>query len=123
LSKPCKPHFPQLKIVARARDVTHWNRLRECGVTHVERELFESSVRSGRSVLEMLGHPPFEARSIAQKFRQHNIELVDKMFPHFKDQNKLIAVAKEARSQLESQMAQERAEREKHGLQPKGWEQ
>lgn len=116
-------HFPQLKIVARARDVTHWNRLRECGVTHVERELFESSVRSGRSVLEMLGHPPFEARSIAQKFRQHNIELVDKMFPHFKDQNKLIAVAKEARSQLESQMAQERAEREKHGLQPKGWEQ
>ena len=115
-------HFPQLKIVARARDVTHWNRLRERGVTHVERELFESSVRSGRSVLEMLGHPPFEARSIAQRFRQHNIELVDKMFPHFKDQNKLIAVAKEARSQLESQMAQERAEREKHGLQPKGWE-
>ena len=116
-------HFPQLKIVARARDVTHWNRLREKGVTHVERELFESSLRSGRSVLEMLGHPPFEARSIAQKFRQHNIELIDKMFPHFKDQSKLIAVAKEARAQLEQQMAQERAEREKHGVTPKGWEQ
>jgi glutathione-regulated potassium-efflux system ancillary protein KefC len=102
-------HFPKVKIVARARDVTHWNRLREKGVTHVERELFESSLRSGRSVLEMLGHPPHEARMLAAKFRQHNIAMVDKMFPHFRDQNKLIAVAKEARAQLEQQMTEDRA--------------
>ena len=51
-------HFPHLKLVVRARDVTHWNELRDRGVLHVERELFEASLRSGRTVLEMLGQPP-----------------------------------------------------------------
>ena len=41
-----KEHFPHLQIVARARDVTHWNALRDRGVTCVERELFESSLRA-----------------------------------------------------------------------------
>ena len=43
---------PDLTLVARARDITHWNALRDLGVVHVERELFESSLRSGRTVLE-----------------------------------------------------------------------
>ena len=45
-----------LEIVARARDVTHWNKLRDREVMLVEREMFESSLRSARSVLELLGH-------------------------------------------------------------------
>ena len=50
-----RAHFPQLQIVARARDVTHWNQLRDRGVVHVQREVFESSLKSARSVLELLG--------------------------------------------------------------------
>ena len=101
-------HFPQLRIVARARDVTHWNQLRDRGVMQVERELFESSLRSARSVLEMLGHPPHVARQSAMRFRSHNIELFEKMYPHRKDRSKLIAVARRGRRQLEEQMAEER---------------
>ena len=41
------------------------------------------------------------------------------MHPHYKDRNKMIAVAKEGRQQLEEQMAQERAEKER--LRPKQW--
>ena len=104
-------HFPQLAIVARARDVTHWNRLRERGVVRVERELFESSLLSARSVLELLGHSPEDAGASAQRFRAHNLALFEKLHPHFRDQAKLIAVIKEGRTQLEEQMAQERAER------------
>ncbi|MES2282172.1 MAG: glutathione-regulated potassium-efflux system protein KefC [Pseudomonadota bacterium] len=103
-----KENFPQLEIVARARDVTHWNNLRDRGVMRVERELFESSLRSARSVLELLGHPPHEARQSAMRFRQHNIELFERMYPHRKDRSKLIAVAVQGRLQLEEQMAQER---------------
>ncbi|MBI2726130.1 MAG: glutathione-regulated potassium-efflux system protein KefC [Polaromonas sp.] len=103
-----KEHFPQLEIVARARDVTHWNNLRDRGVMKVERELFESSLRSARSVLELLGQPPHEARQSAMRFRQHNIELFERMYPHRKDRSKLIAVAVQGRLQLEEQMAQER---------------
>ena len=46
-----KAHFPQLQIVARAKDITHWNQLGDRGVMRVERQLFESSLRSTCSVL------------------------------------------------------------------------
>ena len=106
-------NFPTLPIVARARDVTHWNQLREREVMLVERELFESSLRSARSVLEVLGQPAHVARQSTMRFRQHNLKLFEKMRPHFKDRTKLIAAVKQGRQQLEEQMAQERAEREK----------
>lgn len=108
-----REHFPTLQIVARARDVTHWHELRERGVQLVQRELFESSLRSARSVLELLGHTPEQARQFAQRFRQHNLELFEQMHPHFKDRNKLIAVVKQGRKQLEEQMAQERAQQQR----------
>ncbi|MDO8252381.1 MAG: glutathione-regulated potassium-efflux system protein KefC [Rhodoferax sp.] len=101
-------HFPQLSIVARARDVTHWNALRDRGVMRVERELFESSLRSARTVLELLGQTPGDAQQAAQKFRQHNLNLFEQMYPHRKDRARFIAVAKQGRMQLEAQMAQER---------------
>ncbi|MDB5891744.1 MAG: Kef-type potassium/proton antiporter, family [Polaromonas sp.] len=114
-------HFPQLRIVARARDVTHWNQLRDRGVVMVERELFESSLRSARSVLELLGHPAHEARQSAMRFRSHNIALFEQMYPHRKDRSKLIAMARQGRLQLEEQMAEERrlmAQRRPAGWQP-----
>ncbi len=114
-----KEHFPQLQIVARARDVTHWNALRDRGVMRVEREVFESSLRSARSVLELLGQPPHEARQTAMRFRQHNLELFEQMYPHRKDRSKLIAVATRGRLQLEEQMAQERAQLAQR--RPQGW--
>ena len=114
-----KEHFPQLQIVARARDVTHWNLLRDRGVMRVEREVFESSLRSARSVLELLGHPPHEARQSAMRFRLHNLALFEKMYPHRKDRSKVIAVVKQGRLQLEEQMAQEREQLAQK--QPAGW--
>ncbi|MEY3446032.1 MAG: hypothetical protein RIR45_787, partial [Pseudomonadota bacterium] len=115
-----KEHFPQLEIVARARDVTHWNKLRDRGVVRVERELFESSLRSARSVLEILGQEPHAARQIAMRFRQHNLALFEQLHPHYRDQAKLIAVVKQGRQQLEEQIAQERAQQAQRS--PHGWD-
>ena len=105
-------HFPQLAVVARARDLTHWNALRDLGVTNVQRELFESSLLSARSVLELMGLPPAEAQDITQRFRTHNIALADRMYLPHKDRAKMIAVAREGRNQLAEQMAKERQERQ-----------
>ncbi len=115
-----KEHFPNLNIVARARDVTHWNKLRDRGVMRVERELFDSSLRSARSVLELLGHGAHEARQTAMRFRRHNLELFEKMYPHYQDRAKLIAVVKQGRRQLEEQMAHEREQRAER--RPKVWD-
>jgi glutathione-regulated potassium-efflux system ancillary protein KefC len=121
-----RENFPHLELVARARDVTHWNALRDRQVMRVERELFESSLRSGRTVLELLGLQPYQARRQAMRFRRHNLALFEKMYPHFKDQAKLIAVVKEGRQQLEQQMAREREENAQRMLSGEdrrpGWE-
>ena len=110
IAKLAREHFPHLQVVARARDVTHWNKLRDLGVTLVQRELFESSLKTAQSVLELMGLPPAVAATFTERFRKHNIALADRMYPHHKDQAKYIAVAREGRSQLAEQMAKERLE-------------
>ena len=108
-----REHFPHLKVVARARDVTHWNALRDRGVTEVDREMFESSLSTGQRALQALGLTAEESQVMAQRFKQHNTQLLEDMYPHHKDRSKLIAVAKQGRQQLEEQMARERAEAQK----------
>ena len=105
-----RKHFPQLQLVARARDLTHWNALRDLGVTLVQRELFESSLESARTVLELMGQSPTLAQEMTRRFREHNITLADRMYPHHKDRAKMVAVAREGRAQLAEQMAKERQE-------------
>ncbi|MDP9900639.1 glutathione-regulated potassium-efflux system protein KefC [Variovorax ginsengisoli] len=107
-----RAHFPQAALVARARNVTHFYKLRDRGVEHIERELFESSLRSARSVLEVLGWPAHEARESTLRFRHRNLQITADAYPHYKDRAKLIAVAKQGRQQFQEQIAREREERE-----------
>jgi len=104
-----REHFPQLSIVARARNVQHVYALRDLGVRLIERETLDSALMSGRSVLEALGWEPHEARTLALRFRRHTIEQLDAMAPHWKDEARLITAAKLGRQQLEERFAQDRA--------------
>jgi glutathione-regulated potassium-efflux system ancillary protein KefC len=105
-----RAHFPQLQIVARARNVTHFYRLRKLGITLIEREMLDASLMSGRQVLELMGWQPHDARTQAMRFRAHTITLIEQMAPHLGDEQKLIALAKQGRHQLETMWAQERAQ-------------
>lgn len=109
VAKLVREHFPQLEIVARARNITHYYELRKLGIEWVERETLESALLSARSVLERLGFQPHQARTLAWRFRRHNIALVEAMRAHHGDQDQLIALAKQGRAQLEEQFARERA--------------
>jgi glutathione-regulated potassium-efflux system ancillary protein KefC len=114
-----RENFPHLQIVARARDVPHWGELRDRGVHQVEREVFESSLRSARSVMELLGFTPNIARQKTMRFRLHNIALFEELYPHRGDSVKALAVAKRGRQQLEEQMAREREQQAQR--RPPGW--
>jgi glutathione-regulated potassium-efflux system ancillary protein KefC len=103
-----RQHFPRLQIVARARNVRHYFALRELGVDLVERETLDSALMSGRSVLELMGWEPHQARNLALRFRRYNVGQLEATLPHWKDESRLIASAKEARQQLESLFAEER---------------
>ena len=113
-------HFPHLSIVARARNVNHLYQLRDRHVPHIERELFEASLRSARSILESLGWPAHEARRSAMRFRQDNLDLMEQMYPHYKDRARMISVSKQGREQLVEQMARERAAQAER--RPQNWE-
>jgi len=105
-----RENFPDLTIVARARNVRHYFELHDLGVTLIERETLDSALMSARSVLEELGWERHQARTLALRFRRHNVDQLVKMGPHRKDEAKLIAVAKQGRQQLEELFAQERDE-------------
>ena len=70
-----REHFAQLTVVARARNVTDYQRLRPLGVTQIERETLDPSLMSGRRVREPMGWQAHSARNQALRFRAHNIDL------------------------------------------------
>jgi glutathione-regulated potassium-efflux system ancillary protein KefC len=120
VAKLAREHFPNVQIVARARNVTHYYRLRELGVSLIERETLDSALMSARSVLELMGWQRHSARNQALRFRQHSIDLMERMALHSGDQKTLIALAKEGRAQLEAQWAEERRQsHERHSR--AGW--
>ena len=103
-----REHFPQLPIVARARNVTHFYELRERGVTHIERETFDSALMSGAQRARAAGLAAAPGAQPALRFRRHNLAAARAMAPHFKDEAQLIAIAKQGRQQLEELWARER---------------
>jgi glutathione-regulated potassium-efflux system ancillary protein KefC len=123
LAALAREHFPQLTVVARARNVQHYYQLRELGVQHIERETFDAALMSARSVLELTGMEPHAARRQAMRFRQHNIEVLERMTPLQGDEGALIAAAKLGRQQFEQLLAAEReAEEAQRRAQRRGWD-
>ncbi|MEP7100769.1 MAG: NAD-binding protein, partial [Burkholderiales bacterium] len=110
VAKMVRENFPDLTIVARARNVQHYFDLHDLGVELIERETLDSALMSARSVLEQLGWERHQARTLALRFRRHNVAQLAQMAPHRKDEAKLIAAAKQGRQQLEELFAQERDE-------------
>lgn len=108
-----RQRWPDLKIYARARHVSHVYQLKDRGVETYERELFEGSLMLGRRVLEGLGFDQVEARSVALRFRRHNVQAIDRFYPYYKDQKKLVSLAKQARDELEEMFRQDREQRQK----------
>ncbi len=104
----CKEHFPQLQLIVRARNVQHYYELRSRGVTQIQRETFESALLSAEDTLQALGLSTHDAHVTAQRFRSHNLAQIDVAWPHHKDEERLISIAKAGRLQLEELMAQER---------------
>ncbi|WP_371223075.1 cation:proton antiporter [Roseovarius sp. 2305UL8-3] len=70
---------PDLHIVARARDRTHVFQLYNAGASDIVRELFDSSLRAGRYVLENIGLSEFEAAEIERTFYHHDRHSVQEL--------------------------------------------
>ncbi len=112
-------HFPKLNMIARARNVTHYIELYKRGVSVIERETFESALKTGRHALEVMGNDRFRAREIVDMFRRHNISALHAMMPHFGDDARIQSGANTGREELEKQLANDQIRfDEEHS---KGW--
>ena len=110
LTDRVRANFPELPIIARARNVTHYVGLRTRGVTIVERETFESALRAGRRALEVLGVDGFRAREIADGFRRHNLATLDERTEYFRDEARVLSAAQAGREELREFFARDRAQ-------------
>jgi glutathione-regulated potassium-efflux system ancillary protein KefC len=115
LAEIAQEHFPHLRIVARARNVSHYIKLRQLKIRHIERETFESALRIGRRALEHMGTAPYEARERADRFRLHNVQALEDLLPVFGDEARRLSLAKQGRAQLEAQFSQDVEQLQGHG--------
>ncbi len=59
---------PDIQIISRARDRIHVYELYQAGANQIVRETFDSSLRAGRYVLELMGFTEFEAEGLASTY-------------------------------------------------------
>ncbi|UWQ48660.1 monovalent cation:proton antiporter-2 (CPA2) family protein [Leisingera caerulea] len=75
--------YPDLHIIARAKDRNHVYELYKAGADDIVRELFDSSVRAGRYVLENVGLTEYEAAQAAQTFYGHDRQNLRDLAEHW----------------------------------------
>ena len=114
-----RKNYPDLHIVARARDRTHVYRLYQAGADDIVRELFDSSLRAGRYVLENMGLSDYEASEAERIFYHHDrhsvrqlAELWQPGVPASKNQA-YIDKAKELQKELETAFLSRESEENK----------
>jgi glutathione-regulated potassium-efflux system protein KefB len=69
-------HYPQIRIIARARDLEASSRLREAGATQAYPETIEASLRLGATALQILGAPADNVDLLLQGVRATDYEIV-----------------------------------------------
>ena len=112
---------PDLHIVARARDRAHVFRLYQAGANDIVREMFDSSLRAGRYVLENMGLSEYEAARAEQIFYKHDRYSVQELAQLWRadipsaQNDAYVRRARELESELEARLlAQDEEKDEQH---------
>ena len=95
-----RKHFPNLTILARARNRYHAHLLMELGVKIIVRETLFSSLRLAADLLQKLGLSAQETTSSIDTFQKYDEALLQRQFAVFRDENKMIQTTKEAAEEL-----------------------
>lgn len=97
----CKEHFPNLKVLARARSRIEAYQLLNQGVTKYSRETFLGALDLGRQTLIELGMHPYEAKRAESHFRRLDNSMLKELLPLHNEDKQLALRAKEVRKELE----------------------
>jgi glutathione-regulated potassium-efflux system ancillary protein KefC/glutathione-regulated potassium-efflux system protein KefB len=93
-------HFPDLPILARARNRVHQFRLWDLGIESIYRETFPSSLEAAHTALLRLGLGISDAQRAVSLFKQHDEAQLKVQHALQHDEAKLIQTSQEAAAQL-----------------------
>ncbi len=95
-----KRQFPELKILARARNRRHAHLLMDRDVDGVVRDTFHSSLKMAEDTLMVLGVAPEEAAHSVALFRQHDERNLRDTHAIYRDEKQLIQNVQQATDEL-----------------------
>jgi glutathione-regulated potassium-efflux system ancillary protein KefC/glutathione-regulated potassium-efflux system protein KefB len=95
-----RAHYPNVRVLARARNRTYAYKLMERGVDKVFRETYGSSLEMAEEVFLDLGYSHAMAARTVTLFREHDEALMAEQFEIRHDEEALIASAREAAEEL-----------------------
>ena len=95
-----RKHFPNLPILARARNRVHYFRLRDLGVKTIYRETFPSSLEVAHQALLRTGIGITAAERAITLFKHHDEAQLAAQYAVHHDEGMLIQTAREAAEQL-----------------------
>ncbi|MGQ0510273.1 MAG: monovalent cation:proton antiporter-2 (CPA2) family protein [Betaproteobacteria bacterium] len=110
LARTAVKHFPNLRVIARARDMRHLFELRDIGVEIIERETFQSALALGRAALAAVGGNAERAARAAQRFAEHDNVVLAKLYAVHKDEaGENVSVSNELREQFAQTLREDEA--------------
>ena len=93
--------YPDLKIIARARNRQHVWRLMDLGIDVPVRETLYSSLKMTRQTLEALGLTPELAADRVERFRRQDAELLKRQYLVYDDDARIVQTTREALADLD----------------------
>jgi glutathione-regulated potassium-efflux system ancillary protein KefC/glutathione-regulated potassium-efflux system protein KefB len=95
-------HFPNMKVIARARNRRHAHILMDLGIEHIFRETLLSSIALSKRVLISLGMTDGETKHMAETFRERDTLLLVEQHAIHHSEEQLVQSAKDTAAELES---------------------
>jgi len=110
LAQTAIKNFPNLRVIARARDMRHMFELRDIGVEVIERETFESSLELGRAALTAITGDAERSKRTVKAFARHDSVVLSKLYAvHKGDIDANVSVSNELREQFARTLREDEA--------------
>ena len=113
-----RKHYPDLPILARARNRVHLFRLRDLGVKLIWRETFPASLEMARQALLSLGFDAAASERAMALFRRHDEKQLEAQYAVQHDEAQLIQTTREAAEQLQGLFEADSQQRQEEFPQP-----
>ena len=103
-----KAQFPEIKIIARARDRFHATELAKLKIDTFVREMFDSGLHACKEVLQAYGYSTRQADNMVDIFNQHESKMLNKVIKEDLAFKELIQSAKQGREELQELFIRDR---------------